>query len=135
MDPHPAQRLDDRINRGGRTVNAMRLSRRLAALERRLPPPGPPSFRDEYPDLPPGSEAIVAAAVLDAASALDVATGGAPLSVIGPAILLHEARMIESLRTGRPVRDRLSEYGEISDPAAVAELLHAAGCDPGLVTR
>jgi hypothetical protein len=69
--------------------------------------------------------------VLDAASAIDAATGGAPLGVIGPAILLHEARVVEAIRTGRPVPGPLSEYDEIIDPAAVAELLHAAGCNLG----
>src|SRR4051794_41169010 len=104
----------------------MSLSRRLAAPERRRSPPGLPSFRDRYPDLPPGSEANVAAAVLDAACALDAATGGAPLSAIDPAILLHRARVVEALHAGHPVAGRLSACGEISDPAAVAELLHAA---------
>jgi hypothetical protein len=107
------------------------LSRRLVALERRRPAPGPPSFRDQYPDLPPGSEATVAAALLDAICALDTATGGASLSRIAPAVLLHEARVVEAIRSGRPVPGPLSEFGEITDPAAVAELLHAAGCDPG----
>ena len=135
MDPHTAQRLDDRINGGGRTVNAMSLSRRLTALERMRPPPGPASFRERYPDLPPGSEAIVAAALLDAACALHFATGGAPLGGIGPAILLHRDRAIEALRDGRAVPVPLSDCGEIIDPAGVAELLHAAGCELGSTAR
>jgi hypothetical protein len=109
-------------------VNTTNLSRRIAALERKLPALGPPSFRDEYPDLPPGSEAIVAAALLDALYALHFATGGAPLSVVGPAMLLHRDRVVEAIRSGRPVPGPLSECAEIIDPAAVAELLHAAGC-------
>jgi hypothetical protein len=108
------------------------LSRRLAALERRRPPPGPPTFREEYPDLPPGSEAIVAAAVLEALCALHFATGGAPLSVVGPAILLHRDRVVEALREGRPVPRERGYCGEIIDPDAVAELLRAAGCGTDL---
>ncbi len=71
------------------------------------------------------------AAVLDAAVAIDAATGGAPLGATGPAILRHHDRVIEALGAGRPVPGRLSEYREIVDPAAVAELLHAIGYDPG----
>ena len=107
------------------------LSRRLAALERKRPPPGPPSIREQYADLPPGSEAIIARAVLDAACALEIATGGAPPSRIGPAIVRHEARVVEAIRAGRPAPGPLSECGEIIDPAAVAELLDAAGLRPG----
>jgi hypothetical protein len=110
------------------------LRHRLAGLERRRPPPGPPTSRDRYLDLPLGSEAIVATAIMDAACALDFATGGAPLNVIGPAILLHRDRVIEALRAGQPVPGELSDCGEIIDPAAVGELLRSAGCDPGSVS-
>jgi hypothetical protein len=109
--------------------------RRLEALERKRPPPGPPSFRDQFQELPPGSEETVACAVLEVACALGAATGGAPLSVIGPAILLHRDRIIEALRAGRPVPGRLSECGVIADTPAVDELLHAAGCGPGSASR
>jgi hypothetical protein len=67
---------------------------------------------------------------MDAARALDFATVAAPPSVIGPAILLHEQRVVEVLRAARPVPDQPSECGEIAHPAAVAELLHAAGYGP-----
>lgn len=103
------------------------LSRRLRALERRLPPPRPPSLLEEYPDLPPGSDDIVAAAVLDLANALDIATGGAALSVIGPGIMRHHDRVIEALRSGRPVPGPLTDFDTIIDPAAVAELLTYCG--------
>jgi hypothetical protein len=126
MDPNAAGRM----HREG-CVNATSLSRRLAALERKLSPPGPPSIRDRYPDLPPGAEATIAAAVMDAACALDAATGGASLSVIGPAILLHRARVIEALRAGRPAPGRPSKYREVTDSITVAELLHAVGIDAG----
>src|SRR5262245_39031501 len=106
------------------------LARRLAALERKILPPGPPTLRERYPDLPPDAEAIVAAAVLDAACAVDVATGGAQLSAVGPAILMHHDRVIEALRAGRTAPGPLSEYGEIIDPGAIAELLHAVGYSP-----
>ena len=110
-------------------------ARRLAAPERKRPPPGPPSFREESPDLPPGSEAIVARAVLDSGCAIEAAIGRASLDVIAPAILLLRERVIEVLRAGRPVPGRLVERGAIIDPAAVAERLRAAGCGPGPTPR